>query len=142
MKLINVRKKEINIKDPTKLLIEDEVAPELIRFVLTDVSDVVNISSLGFYLQYRNRLGELGVEALTKTYSDGVLTLDWYPSSSFTKESGRIEIQIIGYLAEVGSDPVTRWSSLKTVVTLPENITGTITLVDKRQRAQLASILG
>lgn len=141
MKTLTVKKKEISIKEPNKLLVEDEIAPEVIRFVISDVDNIENIESLVFYLQYKNRLGEHGVEALTKTYSDGTLTLDWYPSALFTKESGRVEIQLIGYLAEVGHDPVTRWSSIKTTVTLPENINNTITLVDKRQRARLASIL-
>lgn len=140
MQVINVKKRELSIKNPNRVINEDDVAPELIRFVISDASNIENVEELNFYLQYKNRLGEYGAEALTSSYADGVLTLDWLPSGVFSKESGRVEIQLIGYTVS-NSDPTTRWSSIKTTITLPENIGSEITLIDKRQRARLAGIL-
>ena len=70
MKTLTVKKKEISIKDPSRLLIEDEVAPEDIEIVVVDASTISNIEELDFYLQYVNKLGQYGIEVLDKDYND------------------------------------------------------------------------
>lgn len=180
MQTVNIKRKELNIKNPTRLIVEDEVKAESIQFVILEASSINNYESLTFYLQYRNNLGEYGFEHLDHSYdpADDRILLLWEPSALFTKEQGRVEIQIFGavsyykqsedatFLANkdyyiqqrsiyskltVYEDPHTsphvgqsiveyeeesgleiyeyvvnnRWSTIKTAITLSENIIGT-----------------
>lgn len=194
MQSFKIKKKEINIKNTNRLLIEDEVAPEVIQFVIQDASTIQNIDSLSFYLQYKNALGQYGIEYLEKSADGEDIVLTWNPSGVFTKENGRIELQIFGYTtsyrhtvdiefleggeyyngttheqitvypADSANSPkvgdsisdyeteqgflvvnrivITRWSTVKTSITLPENIEPTDNpLIDKWNRGNLEDVM-
>lgn len=180
MQTVNIKRKEFNIKNPTRLIVEDEVKAESIQFAIQEASSINNYESLTFYLQYRNNLGEYGFEHLDHSYdsTDDRILLLWEPSALFTKERGKVEIQIVGQLSfyaettdaifiankdyyvissgfytklEIHTDghtapyagqsiteykgsagvtiyeyiSQTRWSTIKTAITLSENIIGT-----------------
>lgn len=180
MQTVNIKRKEFNIKNPTRLIVEDEVKAESIQFAIQEASSINNYESLTFYLQYRNNLGEYGFEHLDHSYdsTDDRILLFWEPSALFTKERGKVEIQIVGQLSfyaettdaifiankdyyvissgfytklEIHTDghtapyagqsiteykgsagvmvyeyiSQTRWSTIKTAITLSENIIGT-----------------
>ena len=105
MQTYTIKKKEININNPNTFLVEDEIAPEHVQFVINDASEIQNIEELEFFLQYKNKLGERGVEVLTSTYANKELKLDWYPSKEFTKENGKTEIQIFGLVGAYEHTP-------------------------------------
>ena len=101
MQTVTIKRKELNVKYPARLIVEDEVKAEPIQFIIVQASSINNYEHLSFYLQYRNNLGEYGFEHLEKTYdeeNDRILLL-WEPSVYFTKERGKVEIQLVGYLA-------------------------------------------
>lgn len=95
---ITVRAKEIKIKNPL-MVIEDENRAEVVEFAIVQASAIQGLSGMAFYAQFRNKAGEIGMDATTKRYSesDDTLYLDWLPSATFTKEGGVTEIQIVGF---------------------------------------------
>jgi hypothetical protein len=101
MQTVNIKRKELNVKYPARLIVEDEVKAEPIQFIIASASSINNYEHLSFYLQYRNNLDEYGFEHLESTYDEDSdkITLLWEPSAYFTKERGKVEIQIVGYLA-------------------------------------------
>lgn len=96
MQDITVRNKEIRFKSD-RIVVESENRAEKIRFTVTEASSIEGLSGMAFYMQYRNRLGEVGMDNLVKSTEGDNLYLDWLPSASFTKECGVVEVQIIGF---------------------------------------------
>lgn len=106
-----VKNKEIRVKNP-QMVVEDENRAELIEFTITNAYSIEDVEGMIFYVQYRNKLGEVGMDTLVNAYPSEIvhndmLVLDWLPSASFTKERGKIEIQIVGFTESlvVTSDP-------------------------------------
>ena len=93
---ITVKSKEIRINND-HMVIESENRAELIQFLIKDPSMIEGLNDMRFYLQFRNRLGEVGMDPLTATLEGDQLILGWLPSASFSKERGKTEIQIVGY---------------------------------------------
>lgn len=96
-----VKNKEIRVKNP-QMVVEDENRAELIEFTITNAYSIEDVEGMIFYVQYRNKLGEVGMDTLVNAYPSEIvhndmLVLDWLPSATFTKERGKIEIQIIGF---------------------------------------------
>lgn len=96
MQNITVKGKEIRIKDD-RFVIESENKAELVEFTVMDAASIEGLSDMVFYVQYRNKLEEVGMDILEKDVVGDTLLLDWLPSASFTKERGPVEIQIIGF---------------------------------------------
>lgn len=109
MQTVNIKKKELNIKYPARLIVEDEVRAEPIKFVILEASDITNHEALTFFLQYRNNLGEYGFENLEQSYDESAdqIILIWEPSALFTKEKGKVEIQIFGSVSFYTNTPDT-----------------------------------
>lgn len=98
---ILVKNKEIRVKN-SQIVIEDEQRAELIEFTIYSANSIEGVMNMAFYVQYRNKLGEVGMDILNNAYPSEIvhndlLVLDWLPSATFSKERGAVEIQIIGF---------------------------------------------
>lgn len=94
-----VKNKEIRVKNP-QMVIEDENRAELIEFTITNANSIEGVDGMNFYVQFKNKLGEVGMDTLVNPLGEvhnDMLVLDWLPSASFTKERGKVDIQIIGF---------------------------------------------
>jgi len=112
-----VKNKEIRVKNP-QMVVEDENRAELIEFTITNAYSIEDVEGMIFYVQYRNKLGEVGMDTLVNAYPSDIvhndmLVLDWLPSASFTKERGKIEIQIVGFTESLQPTSDTTYQSGK-----------------------------
>ena len=95
---ITVKGKEIRINNP-RIVIEDEHRAEVVEFAIQHASSIQGLSGMAFYVQYRNKVGEVGMDSTETTYAEAedTLHISWLPSASFSKERGVVEIQIVGF---------------------------------------------
>lgn len=83
------------------MIVEDEVKAEVIEFSIQGASTIEDCTDLTFYIQYKNKLNEIGKDILINAYPEEIIhndmvVLDWYPSALFSKEKGKTDIQIFG----------------------------------------------
>ena len=114
---IVVKSKEIRVKNP-EMIIEDENKAEIVEFSIFNANAIEGVREMAFYVQFRNKLGEVGMDVLENAYPSEIihndmLVLDWLPSASFSKERGKIEIQIIGFTESLVVTSDTKYQSGK-----------------------------
>jgi len=114
---ILVKGKEIRVKN-TEMVIEDENRAEVVEFSIFNAGTIEGVNDMAFYVQYRNVLGEIGMDILTNAYPteiihNDMLVLDWLPSATFSKERGRVEIQIVGFTQSLEQTEDTKYQSGK-----------------------------
>lgn len=112
-----VKNKEIRVKNP-QIIIEDENKAEVIEFTIMSANAIEGVTDMKFYTQFRNNLGEVGMDLLTNAYPteiihNDMLVLDWLPSATFSKERGKTEIQIIGFTMSLAVTSDTAYQSGK-----------------------------
>ena len=112
-----VKNKEIRVKNP-QMVIEDENRAEIIEFTITNANAIEGVLDMAFYVQYRNKLGEVGMDIVYNAYPSDIihndmLVLDWLPSATFSKERGKVDIQLIGFTSSFEPTEDTTYQSGK-----------------------------
>lgn len=125
MTAIQIKNKELKIKDPN-FLIEDEVAPEAIQFIINDANDITEIEDLTWLVQYHRSANDNGFDLIAPDnvrIENGIVYLTWYPSGGATLNKGKTQIQVVGIKVDTETElPIVRWATAPSVITLPENI--------------------
>lgn len=118
MRTVIIRKNEIHTND-ISILVQNEVQPSTIQFIVPEASTIHDIENLQFKLLFYRSATDNGADELEKEYSNGILYLNWKPSKEFTQNRGSTQIQIFG----INQTPYsTRWSTKPAKIYLYEDI--------------------